>query len=41
MSIEMFELYILYKKQFNLYNVFESQHFQQSNIEYMLINLNQ
>jgi hypothetical protein len=41
MSIEMFELYILYKKRFNLYNVFESQYFQQSNIDYIIIKLNQ
>ena len=32
MSIEMLELYILYKKRFNLYNAFEIQYFQQSNI---------
>lgn len=39
MSIEMFELYILYKKQFNLYNVFNSLNFQKSHIGYTVIYL--
>ena len=39
MSVEMVELYILYKKWVNLYNVFNSLSFQQSNISYIIVKL--